>query len=219
MNQSEKSTFNRLLRMLFGLISFVFIYLLVLRIIRHFYKFPVPVFVTRLIDKPWRYKFQNPEQLARWHGLQPGMRVLEVGPGNGTYTLAAARRVGLEGGVVALDIQPEVLARLETRLRSEGIKNVRLQEGDALKLTFPNASFDAIFMVTVIGEIPHPELAMNEFARVLRPGGTLAFSEFLPDPDYPLPRSLRRMASQVGLLEKIIYGNYFAYTILFTKSG
>lgn len=193
--------------------------MLIVRLIRHYYKFPVPVFVTRLIDKPWRYKFQDPNHLARWHGLQPGMRVLEIGPGNGTFTFAAAQQVGPSGEIVALDIQPEVLARLEKRIKAEDVHNVVLKQGNALELPFPDTSFEAIFLVTVIGEIPQPEQAMSEFARVLQTGGILAYSEFLPDPDYPLPRTLRRMAHQVGLEEFARHGNYFAYTLVFQKPG
>ena len=44
-------------------------------------------------------------------------------------------------------------------------------------------------MITVIGEIPVPERALREFYRVLNPGGTLAFSEVLMDPDYPRAHS------------------------------
>jgi ubiquinone/menaquinone biosynthesis C-methylase UbiE len=58
---------------------------------------------------------------------------------------------------------------------------------------------------------------MREFYRVLKPSGTLAFSELLPDPDYPLVKSLVRMAAQANFRLKRKLGNFFAYTLLFEK--
>ena len=51
----------------------------IIRIIRHFYKFPIPEFLVGLIDHPLRRKFQPPYETAVRHGLEPGMLVLEVG--------------------------------------------------------------------------------------------------------------------------------------------
>jgi len=46
------------------------------------------------------------------HGIQPGMTILDIGPGNGTYTIAAARRVGLDEKVFAIDIEPRMIERV-----------------------------------------------------------------------------------------------------------
>ena len=72
-------------------------------------------------------------------------------------------------------------------------------------------------MIAVIGEIPDPERAMVELYRVLKPGGTLACSEVIVDPDYPLANTLVRMAASAGfrLREKI--GSFFYYTLIFEK--
>jgi ubiquinone/menaquinone biosynthesis C-methylase UbiE len=72
-------------------------------------------------------------------------------------------------------------------------------------------------MITVIGEIPEPVRAMREIHRVLKPSGTLAFSELLMDPDYPLERTLVRQAAQAGFRLKRKVGNFFAYTLVFEK--
>ena len=95
------------LRCLYILLSIPIVLVLVhtiIRIIRYFHKFPMPEFAANIIDNPIRRKFQPPLETAIRHGIEPGMRLLEVGPGNGTYTIGAAQRVGPDGGVVAIDI-------------------------------------------------------------------------------------------------------------------
>jgi ubiquinone/menaquinone biosynthesis C-methylase UbiE len=145
------------------------------------------------------------------------MRVLEVGPGSGTYTLATGQAVGEVGWVVAIDIEARIAERLRQRVALEGASNIEVGVADVHQLPFPDATFDAIYMITVIGEIPAPGKAMHEFHRVLRCGGTLAFSEFITDPDYSLPRSLNALASEAGFRLKSRLGNLSNYTLIFNK--
>lgn len=66
-----------------------FIVFVLLRIIRRFYKFPAPSFMTRLIDNPIRRKLiQKPNKVAERMHLKPGMLIIEIGPGKGSYTKA-----------------------------------------------------------------------------------------------------------------------------------
>jgi len=143
--------------------------------------------------------------------------VLEVGPGNGTYTLTTGRAVGEAGQVVAIDIEPRIIDKLRQRVELQGAGNIEARLADVHQLPFPDASFEAIYMITVIGEIPAPGKAMHEFHRVLRHGGTLAFSEFLPDPDYPLPSTLNALGSEAGFRLKSRLGKLFYYTMIFDK--
>ena len=187
------------------------------RVIRHFYKFPIPEFLAGLIDNPWRRRVQPPDEMPRRHGIAPGMRVLEVGPGNGRYTLATARRVGAGGRVVAVDIEPRIVERVRARVAAEGVDNVEARVADVYDLPFDDGSFDAAYMIAVIGEIPEPDRALAEFRRVLRPAGSLAFSELLVDPDYPLAGTLVRWASAAGFRLRRREGGFFAYTLVFEK--
>ena len=74
-------------------------------------------------------------------GLEPGMRVLEIGPGTGTYTLAAARRVGEKAYVVSIDIEPKMLQRVSARIRAEGIENTHPSGASAHHLPFRDEFF------------------------------------------------------------------------------
>lgn len=210
-----------MLRRLLSILLLVPIVLVILhtivRIVRHFHKFPMPEFMADVIDHPVRRKFQPPYETAVRHGLEPGMTVLEVGPGSGTYTLGAAQRVGPEGKLVTVDIEPRMIQRVQQRVHAEGVANVEAQVADVYDLPFDDGTFDVVYMIAVIGEIPNPVRAVKEFFRVLSPSGTLVFSEVLVDPDYPLAGTLIELAGEAGFQLRARIGNFFYYTLVFEK--
>lgn len=140
--------------------------------------------------------------------LEPGARVLEVGPGTGHYTLPVAERAGT---VDAFDLQPEMLAEVERRARERGVTNIVTRQGDARTLPYEDASFDAAFMVTVLGEIPDQDAALRELARVLKPGGRAVFGEIVLDPHVVTTGSLRRRGERAGLRWIARHGTPFAF--------
>lgn len=187
------------------------------RIIRKIYKFPIPQVFAGLIDNPFRRKIQPPDATAIRHGIEPGMTVLDVGPGNGRYTMSAARRVGEDGKVIAIDIEPKMIERVRARAAKEGVTNIEARLADVYDLPFEDATFDLIYMIAVISEIPEPIRAMRECHRVLKPDGSLVFSELFFDPDYPLARTLIRWAEKASFRMKQKVGNFFYYTLIFEK--
>jgi ubiquinone/menaquinone biosynthesis C-methylase UbiE len=189
----------------------------IVRTIRYFYKFPMPQFMANWIDNPLRRKIQPPGEMPLRHGIAPGMTVLEVGPGNGRYTIETARKVGQTGKVIAIDIEPKMIERVAGRARDEGVTNIEAKTANVYDLPFDDGVFDAITMITVISEIPEPGKAMREFYRVLSPSGLLAFSELFFDPDYPLAETLIRMAGNANFRLKKRQGNFFSYTLVFEK--
>jgi ubiquinone/menaquinone biosynthesis C-methylase UbiE len=207
--------FRSLIYVVLGLPVLVIVLHTIIRIVRYFYKFPMPEFMANVIDNPFRRKIQPPDATPARHGIEPGMAVLEVGPGNGTYTVATARRVGARGKVVTIDIEPRMIERVTRRAQAEGIDNIEAKVADVYDLPFEDGLFDAIYMIAVIGEIPEPDRAMGEFHRVLSPSGTLAFNEFLWDPDYPRAETLIHKAASAGFRLRKKVGNIFYYTLIF----
>jgi len=191
----------------------------IIRVIRHVIKFPIPAFLAGAIDNPLRRRIQPPDHTAVCHGIEPGMTVLEIGPGNGTYTMAAARLIGPEGTLVTIDIEPKMIEGVKMRAAGEGITNLHARTANVFDLPFEDRTFDVIYMITVIGEIPTPEKALLEFHRVLKPGGTLSFSEILLDPDYPLASTLEGLAVSNGFQLKERLGTFFCYTLQFEKAS
>ncbi len=188
-----------------------------IRTIRYFHKFPMPQALANLIDNPMRRRIQPPAQMPQRHGLLPGMHVLEVGPGNGRYSVESARAVNPAGSLVTVDIEPRMIERVQARAQAEGIINLEARTADVYALPFHDSEFDAAYMITVIGEIPQPGRAFSEFRRVVKDGGTLAFSELLMDPDYPTRRTLVKLAGQAGFKLKSLSGSFFSYTLVFEK--
>jgi ubiquinone/menaquinone biosynthesis C-methylase UbiE len=132
-------------------------------------------------------------------GIGAGDRVLELGPGPGYFTAEAAAAVGSSGLVVAADLQPQMVRLLRSRLPLDAAPRVRTLACDATALPFKPGCYDAAFLVTVLGEVPEPQQAIAELARVIRPGGIVSFAEHLGDPDYVREGTLRRLCSGAGL--------------------
>ncbi|MCK4594964.1 class I SAM-dependent methyltransferase, partial [bacterium] len=109
------------------------------------------------------------------------------------------------------------VGRLKRRSEKEGITNLEVRVADVYDLPFADGAFDLIYMITVIGEIPEPVRAMREFRRVLVPGGKLALTERILDPDYPLTKTLIGWAEQAGFGFVKRTGNLIRYTLFFEK--
>ena len=128
-----------------------------------------------------------------------GERILEVGPGTGYYTLDVAEWVGDEGTVEIFDLQQEMLDHTMRRATERGFANVEPTQGDAQKLPYADDSFDAAFLVTVLGEIPDQDAALRELKRVLKPSGRAVFGELFGDPHMVPLGALRDRAEAAGL--------------------
>jgi len=119
--------------------------------------------------------------LVKYAGIKPGDKVLDVGCGTGVVALTAAR---LGAKATGLDLTPALLTR--ARENADIMKqDVDWHEGDVEALPFTDAAFDVVFDVVVsqFGHIfaPRAEVAIREMLRVLRPGGTIAFSTWPPE--------------------------------------
>lgn len=98
-----------------------------------------------------------------------GKRILDVGAGNG-YVMARYSRAGAHAFGVELTARGVDLCR--RRFALEGIRAF-VAQGDAEHLPFPDASFDAVTSMGVLHHVPHPERAIDEIHRVLKPDGRL----------------------------------------------
>ena len=134
--------------------------------------------------------------------LEPiaGERMLEIGPGTGYYTLPVAARLEPAGVLEVLDVRRGFLDHTVRRARGHGLTNVVAKLGDGRSLPYPNRCFDAVYLITVLGEIPDREAALGELRRVLKPGGRVVVGEILVDPDFTTLRWLVRHARAAGLL-------------------
>ena len=199
-------------------IGFLVFVMTVLRVVRRLYPMPIPAFIAQLIHNPIRRRFvQRPEMVADRVGLRPGMVVVEIGPGKGSYTIAMAERVAPGGRVYAIDIHEEVVECLRRRAERDGITNLYPSVDDACDLSFEDGSVERVVAIACLPEIPEPVRALREFHRILKPDGLVCLSELLPDPDYPRRGTEKRWAEEAGFELSEEFGTWFVYQLNFRK--
>jgi ubiquinone/menaquinone biosynthesis C-methylase UbiE len=103
------------------------------------------------------------------------------------------------------------------RAAERGLTNVTPTESDATAMPYEDATYDAAYLTTVLGEIPDQDAALRELARVLRPGGRLVVGELVGDPHYVRLAPMRLRASGVGLTYESRAGNALGYFARFAK--
>jgi ubiquinone/menaquinone biosynthesis C-methylase UbiE len=97
------------------------------------------------------------------------------------------------------------------RAGERGLANLKASGGDARRLPYPDATFDAAYLVAVLGEIPDQDAALRELRRVLKPDGRLVVGELLGDPHMVSARALGRRASAAGFSFERRVGPPFGY--------
>ena len=114
--------------------------------------------------------FRQGRQAAVHAAERIGGRILEVGVGTGL----SLPSYGKTNRIVGIDISEPMLAKARERVQRQNLSHVEaIESGDAEKLAFPDESFDVVVAQYVVTAIPNPERALNEFVRVVRPGGEI----------------------------------------------
>jgi ubiquinone/menaquinone biosynthesis C-methylase UbiE len=145
----------------------------------------------------------------------PGLRVLEVGPGTGYYALPVAGWLAPGGRLDVLDVQQEMLDHTLRRAAEEGITSLSGVRADAREMPFADHTFDAAYLVTVLGEIPDQTAALRELRRVVKPDGRIVVGELFGDPHMVTHRALRDRAAEAGLMvEHKLGGRLWHFTRL-----
>jgi ubiquinone/menaquinone biosynthesis C-methylase UbiE len=119
-----------------------------------------------------------------------------------------------DGVLDVLDVQQEMLDDLMRRAGRCGLRNIVPRQGDAQRLPYPDASFDAAYLVSVLGEIPDATSALRELRRVLKPHGRLLVCEVFLDPDFISLPALQALAGNTGFVLERQSGPRLAYTAL-----
>jgi ubiquinone/menaquinone biosynthesis C-methylase UbiE len=200
------------------LIVVVIIIALVWRFASRRYTIPCPVWMSGMLDSPHSGEMSARTQKTILHlDLKPGMNVLDVGCGPGRLTIPIARAVGPQGEVTAIDIQEGMLLEAQKRAHPANLANIRFLQVGAGEGKLERDRFDRAVMVTVLGEIPKRETALEEIFGSLKPGGFLVIEETIRDPHFQRRGTVRDLAGAVGFTEKAFSGGRFSYSISLEK--
>ena len=136
--------------------------------------------------------------------IQPGSKVVDVGCGPATDTIALAHLVGPTGQVVGLDFNAAFLAQADERADQAGVRTwVTHQHADATNLPFEANTFDACRSERLLQHLPHPEQAVAEMVRITRPGGWLVIADTdwgtlsIDTPEIDIERRLVRLGADM----------------------
>jgi len=131
--------------------------------------------ITFMHDNPLFNLFRDPLKKLRDAGLADGQKVLEVGCGPGFYTIPAARAVGSEGHIFALDLHPGFIRRVREKAKKEGLSNITAKVCNACETGFSAETMDLAFLFGLGHIAGGMENLLLEMKRILRKDGILSF--------------------------------------------
>jgi ubiquinone/menaquinone biosynthesis C-methylase UbiE len=111
-----------------------------------------------------------------------------------------------------------MIERLKLRANQAGITNITAIVGDATQPQVPEASFDVVFLCTVLGEIPDRAAGLRQCHQALKPRGILSITEKFGDPHYQSRSTVKRLAESAGFRLESIQGGWWFFTANFVKA-
>jgi len=142
-----------------------------------------------------RYDRLQPVQRLSRAGMRPGQQVLDVGAGTGFYSRAAAEIVGEQGRVVGTDILPEMLDKAQSLGTPE---NVSFQLAGESSFPIEDGRMDWVIMTNLFHELEEPEKFITEIHRVLKPGGRVYYTDWIPQEEEDGPPREHRLDKSVA---------------------
>jgi ubiquinone/menaquinone biosynthesis C-methylase UbiE len=121
-----------------------------------------------------RAAWQKPDQILDALTLRPGQVVCDIGAGTGYFALRAAKRVGENGRVFAVDVEPRMLDVLRAKIEKTGVRNVTPVLAVAADPLLPPRSCDLVLIVDAYHHFPDRPHYLGRLAALLKPGGRLA---------------------------------------------
>ncbi|MDT8428529.1 MAG: class I SAM-dependent methyltransferase [Pseudomonadales bacterium] len=166
------------------------------------------------LERPQRTHEEMPDEVVANMGLEPDDVVADIGAGSGYFSFRIAHLVP-QGKVLAVDIQPEMLALIETRKQQENITNIEGVLGQIDDPRLPENAVDVVLMVDAYHEFSHPYEMMSGIVKALKPGGKVILLEYRGE-DRSVPiRPLHKMTEQQVVKEMGVFDLYWEDTLDF----
>lgn len=123
------------------------------------------------IHHQWRKK------LVRLANVQPGMAILDCATGTGDLAIEFKKAVGPQGSVIGTDFSEDMLLTAPAKAKAQNL-DIHYQTADVMNLPFNDAQFDRVSISFGIRNVQDPKKAIQEMARVTKPGGQILILEF-----------------------------------------
>ncbi len=123
-----------------------------------------------IFDSPGRDERLQVNRVMDVLGVTPGKAVADIGAGSGWFTVRAARRVGKDGVVYAVDINPEAIRYIDERAKKEKLQNVKTILGKADDPLLPAGAVDCVLLLKTYHEVAEPVAMLRKLRTALRPG-------------------------------------------------
>lgn len=145
------------------------------------------------LERPSRELEERPAVAVEALGLQPRDTVADIGAGTGYFSFRMAKKVP-DGKVLAVDIQPEMLALLEAQKQETGLFNVESVQGSLENPNLPPQSVNFALMVDAYHEFEYPQEMMQGIVAALKPGGKVVLAEYRAENPFILIKRLHKMS-------------------------
>ncbi len=148
--------------------------------------------------------FSDPAKNLAKLGLTHGMKVVDIGAGSGFYTILAARTVGVDGRVYAVDVQKNILDRIRTSGAAEGLRNIEVIWGNAEKIggtKLREGLADRVVISNILSQVEKPEDFALEIKRLVKPGGKILLVDW-SDVSSVSPKTIFSSKSAQNLFQK-----------------
>jgi ubiquinone/menaquinone biosynthesis C-methylase UbiE len=163
--------------------------------------------ISVMHDNPLLPHLKNPYRSLEIAGLKPGQRVVEVGCGPGFFTIPAAKMVGENGLIYAIDINHRAIKRVEEKMRKYGVDNIKPILGNAASTELEDSSVDLVFIFGLRYIAGGLSNLVSEMYRILRPGGLLSFEKITGSDD-----KLVEEVERAGFAKTVRKGRIFVFT-------
>ena len=152
------------------------------------------------LERPEREKEENTSLLLKNLSVKPGMLIADIGAGSGYHSALLSKMVGT-GKVFAVDVEPEMIAYLNERIKQEKLVRIVPVLSTEQKLPLPENTIDMMLLVDVYHEFSYPYEMTLSMRAALKPGGKLVLVEFRSE-DATVPiKSIHKMSEAQSIKE------------------
>jgi FkbM family methyltransferase len=152
------------------------------------------------LERPERQFEETSLQLLKNLDLKTGMTFADIGAGSGYYSSLISKHIG-KGKVYAVDVEPEMIAFLDARIKKEKLSNVVTVLGTEKSVSLPEASVDMMLLVDVYHEFSFPYEMGSSMYKALKPDGKIVLVEFRSE-DASVPiKEIHKMSERQSVKE------------------